>query len=154
LNSNFLEGIISAIDFIGYSTSEYQLYCKAWNDIPMFSVLTGLNGIGKSSILKYIKEFTDRVVNDKFITKDHFADLNINQRSSMQITFNTCCHVTTLLVDHNEAVEVNKTTKINSLIEMQLEKTIDDSKDSKISIKKLIYINIHCWILSKMTWTI
>jgi len=95
----------------------------------MFSVLTGLNGIGKSSILKYIKRYTDRVVSETFISKQKkFADLNRNNR---KITFTTFCNVKTLYVDHNEAADIDK----NKLKQAQ---TIDDSKDSKISIMKLI----------------
>ncbi len=55
------EGIRSAIDFglinEGSTNDQKILQLKSigkWEDIPMFSAITGLNGIGKSTILEYI----------------------------------------------------------------------------------------------------
>jgi len=139
LNANLKEGIISAIDFID-NPDEYQLGGTVWKDIPMFSILTGLNGIGKSSILRYIKRCSGRVVNEIFTTKQKkFADLNRNNR---KITFTTSCRVKTLLVDHNEAIDDDK----NALKQL-ITQTADESKDSKISIMKLIDTKIMLEIL-------
>jgi len=130
LHSILKEGIISAIKFQYIEDlSEKQLMNTTWDDIPMFSVITGLNGVGKSTILKYIHKCSNYVNNEIFLGLPlTMADLNANKRG---MTFSTSCFAMTLLVVDNTTVDVQQEPPRS---EFFVDKNI---LDNKISINKL-----------------
>ena len=51
------QGFIKSIEYSAHIDVQYcQLDQFKWTEIPMFAVLTGKNGIGKTSVLKFVKD--------------------------------------------------------------------------------------------------
>ncbi len=120
-----LKGIISAIEFRSSSvpSSADQLKNTSWKDIPMLSVITGLNGIGKSTILKYVHQCVDKLVTVK--GQDQI-DLSVMEKI-YGMNFSTNSRVKALLVDDNKARDQKSGNKPDST----------NISDNKISIRKL-----------------
>jgi len=118
-----LKGIISAIEFRSSSvpSSTDQLKNTTWKDIRMLSVITGLNGIGKSTILKYVHQCVDelKIIEGKI-------DLSV-MKETYGMTFSTNSRVEALLVDDNKARGQKSGNKLDST----------NISDNKISIRKL-----------------
>jgi len=94
-----------------------------------------LNGIGKSTILKYIQQCTYTVCTEIFVkgSSNTLADLNTNERG---MTFSTCCLVQTLLVVDNKAVDMDEHQPPLTNVSKKSEDS-ENSKDNKIPINKL-----------------
>jgi len=73
----------------------------------MFSVITGLNGIGKSTVLKYIQKNVNDLMKEFFDGKqENLADLNSNT-NNRKIRFSTNRAVEILLVADNKVTNSN-----------------------------------------------
>ncbi len=105
----------------------YQLAGIIWKDIPMFSVITGLNGIGKSTFLKYIKENVADIMKSYSRTDQTTLGLFPN---TVGIEISNNRFVEILLVADNSVIESN-----NKLLRTYQSVDSQNFFDNKISIK-------------------